>query len=142
MHEVDRPENLNTSSKRWFDLFFNPIFSDQELYFAGNWVDVRDIATAHVAALEKEEAANERIVVATGAVAEQEFIEAAKRAAISLGIKGVQTGIKNYDPANVKNHVLYSPKKRERILGIRMTSVDESVRDTIANFKERGWIPA
>ncbi|KAF9792201.1 D-lactaldehyde dehydrogenase [Thelephora terrestris] len=142
LHEVDKPENLNTSSKRWFDLFFNPIFSDQELYFAGNWVDVRDVAAAHVAALEKEEAADERIVIAAGPVPEQEFIEAAKRAAASLGIKGVQTGIKKYDPANVKNSVIYSSKKRERILGIKITSVDESVRDTIADFKERGWIPA
>jgi nucleoside-diphosphate-sugar epimerase len=142
LHEVDKPENLNTSSKRWFDLFFDPIFSDQELYFAGNWVDVRDVAAAHVAALEKEEAADERIVIAAGPVPEQEFIEAAKKAAASLGIKGVQTGIKNYDPANVKNSVIYSSKKRERILGIKITSVDESVKDTIADFKQRGWIPA
>lgn len=142
LHEVEKPENLNTSSKRWFDLFFKPIFSDQELYFAGNWVDVRDVATAHVAALEKEEAADERILIAAGPVPDQEFIEAAKRAAASLGIKGVQTGIKDYDPANVKLHVVYNPTKRERILGIKITSVDDSVRDAIADFKERGWVPA
>ena len=142
LHEVDKPENLNTSSKRGFDLFFNPIFSDWELYFANNWVDARDVAAAHIAALEKEEAANERILVAAGPIAEQEFIEAAKRAAVSLGIKGVQAGIKDYDPAKVKDRVIYSTKKRESILGIRITSVDDSVRDTIANFKERGWTPA
>ena len=140
LHEVDKPENLNTSSKRWFDLFFNPIFKEQELYFAGNWVDVRDVATAHVAALEKEEAANERILITAGAVADQEFIEAAKRAALSLKIKGVQTGISDYDPAKVRSRVLYNPKKRERILGGKITSVDDSVRDTIANFMQRGWI--
>jgi nucleoside-diphosphate-sugar epimerase len=139
---VDKPDNLNTSSKRFFDLFFNPIFTETELYFAGNWVDVRDVAAAHIAVLEKEGAANERILVAAGAVPNQEFIEAAKRAAVSLGIKGVQTGVKNYDRANVKARVNYNPEKRERILGIKMTSVDDSVRDTIANFKERGWIPA
>lgn len=139
---MDKPENLNTSSKVWFDLFFNPELFKQDLYFAGNWADVRDIAAAHVKALEKEETANERILVTAGAVSNQEFIEAAKRAAASLGIKGVQTGIKDYNPANVNSRVLYSEEKRKKILGIEMTSVDDSVKDAIANFRDRGWIPA
>ena len=121
-------------------MFFNPVFEEEELYFAGPWVDVRDVATAHVTALVKEEAANERILIAAGAVANQEFIEAAKRAAVSLNIQGVQIGIENYDPKKIKNRVLYSSKKRERILGIEVTSVDDSVRDAIADFQKRGWI--
>ena len=142
LHEVEKPEDLNTSSKRWFELFFKPVFKEEELYFAANWADVRDVATAHVTALEKEEAADERILIAAGAVANQEFIEAAKRAAVSLRIKGVQNGITNYDPAQVKLHVNYNPEKRERLLGIKITSVDDSVRDAMANFKERGWVEA
>jgi len=142
LHEVDKPENLNTSSLRWFDMFFNPVFTEEELYSGASWVDVRDVAAAHVAALEKEEAADERILVSAPAVTNQEYIEAAKRAAVSLGIKGVQTGIKNYDPAKGKPASTFNEEKRNRILGIKITSVDDSVRDTIANFKERGWIHA
>ena len=123
-------------------MFFKPVFSEQELLHAAGWIDVRDIAEAHVAALEKEAAANERIIVSALAVPNQEFIEAAKRAAVSLGIKGVQTGIPNYDPTKAKNFVMHNQAKRDRILGIKITSVDDSVRDTIADFKERGWIPA
>ena len=123
-------------------MFFKPIFSEKELLHAAGWIDVRDIAEAHVAALEKEAAANERIIVSALAVPNQEFIEAAKRAAVSLGIKGVQTGIPNYDPAKAKDFVMFNQAKRDRILGIKITSVDDSVRDTIADFKERGWIPA
>ena len=142
MHEVNKPENLNTSSLRWYELFFKPGFSEQELYHGGGWIDVRDVAEAHVTALQKEEAANERIIVSAPAVPSQEFIEAAKRAAVSLGIKGVQTGIPNYDPSNAKNFVRFNEAKRDRILGIKITSVDDSVRDTVADFKARGWIPA
>ena len=140
LHEVDKPENLNTSSQRFYDLFFKPIFPEQELLHAAGWIDVRDIAEAHVAALEKEAAGNERIIISAPAVPNQEFIEAAKRAAASLGIKGVQTGIPNYDPSKVKNFVRFSEEKRNRILGIKITSVDDSVRDTLADFKARGWI--
>jgi nucleoside-diphosphate-sugar epimerase len=142
LHEVDKPENLNTSSLRWFEMFFKPIFSEQELLLEGPWVDVRDVAEAHVVALEKEAAADERFIISAPAVANQEFIEAAKRAAVSLGIPGVQTGIQNYDPANATPGVKVSGAKRDRLLGIKVTSVDDSVRDTIANFKERGWISA
>ena len=123
-------------------MFFKPVFSEQELYHAAGWIDVRDVAEAHVAALEKEEAANERILVSAPSVPNQEFIEAAKRAAVSLGIKGVQTGIPNYDPSKAKNFVSFNEAKRDRILGIKITSVDDSVRDTIADFKARGWVPA
>ena len=123
-------------------MFFKQVFSEEELLSGGSWVDVRDVAEAHVVALEKEEAADERILVSAPAVANQEFIEAAKRAAASLGIKGVQNGVSNYDPTSPVRAVTFSEAKRERILGIKMTSVDDSVRDTLANFKERGWIPA
>ena len=141
LHEVDKPENLNTSSLRFFNLFFKPIFTEQELLRGGSWADVRDVAEAHVVALEKEDAADQRILISAPAVSNQEFIEAAKRAAVSLGIDNVQTGVQNYDPSSVKDFVRLSEAKRDRILGIKMTSVDGSVRDTIADFKERGWIP-
>ena len=122
-------------------MFFKPGFSEQELYYGGGWIDVRDVAEAHVTALQKEEAANERIIVSAPAIPSQEFVEAAKRAAVSLGIKGVQTGIPDYDPSKAKYIVRFNEAKRERILGIKITSVDDSVRDTIADFKARGWIP-
>ncbi|KAF9651439.1 D-lactaldehyde dehydrogenase, partial [Thelephora ganbajun] len=139
LHEVDKPENLNASSQRLFNMFFKPIFSEKELHRATGWVDVRDVAEAHVAALEKEEAADERIIVSAPSVPNQEFIEAAKRAATSLGIEGVQAGIRDYDLAKVKDFVTFNEKKRNRILGIKITSVDDSIRDTIADFKQKGW---
>lgn len=123
-------------------MFFTSGFTEQDLLTEVSWVDVRDIAEAHAVVLEKEEAGGERILVSASAVPNQEFIEAAKRAAASLGIKGVQTGVKNYDRANATRFVRFSPAKRERILGIKMTSVDDSIRDTIADFKERGWVSA
>ena len=121
---------------------FRQAFPENELLFSLGWVDVRDLAKAHIIALEKEEAGGERILVASPSTPNQEFIEAAKRAAASLGVAGVQTGVQNYDPANVTRVVRFSRAKRDRILGIEMTSVDDTVRDTIANFKERGWVSA
>jgi len=142
LHEVDKPEHLNTSSLVLFNRFFKPTSTEQELLFGISWADVRDVAEAHVAALEKEEAGDERIVVSAPAIPNQEFIEAAKRAAGPLGIKSVQIGIRNYAPARTTTAIRFSTAKMDRILGIKITSVDDSIRDTVADFKERGWVPA
>ena len=142
LHEVEKPENLNTSSQRWYKLLFKPGFSEQELLQAGGWIDVRDVAAAHVVALENAEAGNERILLSAPSTPNQEFIEAAKKAAASLGIEGVQTGIANYDRSNVKGFVRYNEEKRDKVLGIKITSVEDSVRDSLVDFKARGWIPA
>jgi nucleoside-diphosphate-sugar epimerase len=141
LQELSGPENLNTSSLTLYELFFKPIFSEKDLYYAPGWVDVRDVAKAHIVSLEKEEVAGERILITSRAVPQQEFLEAAKRAAASLGITGIQTGIKDYDPKKATLFVLYNPKKRERLLGFELVPLDEMVRDTLANLKERGWIP-
>jgi len=123
-------------------MFFKQVFTDQELLSRVSWIDARDVAAAHVAALEKEAAGDERIIISASLIANQEYIEAAKRAAVSLGITSVQQGVQNYNPANTGGGASFSSAKRDKILGIKITSVDDSVRDTIANFKERGWVPA
>jgi len=142
LHEVDKPEHLNTSSLRLFNLFFKPVFSEQELLSGMSWVDVRDVAEAHVVALEKEAAGDERILISSTPIPNQEFVESAKRAAVSLGIKGVLEGVKDYDPAKAGAGWSFSAAKRDRILGIKITSLDDTVRDSLVDFKERGWVPA
>ena len=124
-------------------MFFKPeALSETELLSGTVWVDVRDVAEAQVVALEKEAAGGERIIVASTPTPNQEFIESAKKAAVSLGIKGVQEGVKDYDPAKAGPGLKFSAAKRDRILGIKITSLDDMVRDSLVDFKERGWIPA
>jgi len=62
LHEVDKPEHLKTSSQRWFDMFFKQVFTDQGLLSCVSWIDIQDVAVAHVAALEKKAAGDERIL--------------------------------------------------------------------------------
>ena len=49
------------------------------------WVDVRDIAAAHVLALQKEEAAHQRIIVVAGHYVWQDWGECLKMAEITTG---------------------------------------------------------
>ena len=70
------------------------------------------------------------------------LVDAARRAAPSLGIdiSKLSKGASNYDPSKVIHNVDYSSEKRERILGIKVRSMEESTRDMLAGFKARGWI--
>jgi len=69
-------------------------------------------------------------------------VDAAKNVAPSLGIDAskLSKGALNYDPSKVTHYLYYSAEKREKILGIKVRSKEESTRDTLADFKARGWI--
>jgi nucleoside-diphosphate-sugar epimerase len=67
IHAVEKPEHLNTSTLEWFDALYKNSKDDERVVAsASSWVDVRDIAEAHVVALEKPEAGGERILFSTG----------------------------------------------------------------------------
>ena len=70
------------------------------------------------------------------------LVEAAKEAAPALGIDAskLSKGVSGYDPSKVTHYVCYSSGKRERILGIKVRSKEECTRDTLKDFKSRGWI--
>ena len=69
-------------------------------------------------------------------------VEAAREVVPSLGIDGLKLskGASNYDPSKVTHYVYYSSEKREKVLEMGVRSKKECTRDTLANFKSRGWI--
>jgi len=143
IHAVEKPQDLNTSALEWYEAVCKNSQNDEAVAASLNsWVDVRDIAEAHAIALEKPEAGGERILFAAGPYTWQDFIDAAKNVAPSLGLDAskLSKGVSNYDPSKVTHYRYYSTEKREKILGIKVKSKEESTRDTLADFKARGWI--
>jgi nucleoside-diphosphate-sugar epimerase len=72
LHEVASPAALNATTLTWYNVVCSPNAggkTDAQLAEAdGSWVDVRDLANAHVRALEKEEASEQRIIVSAGKI--------------------------------------------------------------------------
>lgn len=67
IHAIEKPEDLNTSTLELFQALFKNSKNDEQLVAGTNsWVDVRDVAEAHVVALEKPEAGGERILFSAG----------------------------------------------------------------------------
>jgi nucleoside-diphosphate-sugar epimerase len=67
IHAIEKPEDLNTSALELFGVLLKNTKNDEEVVDGRwSWVDVRDIAEAHVVALEKPEAGGERILFSAG----------------------------------------------------------------------------
>ena len=67
IHAIDKSDDLNTSNLEWFNALYKNTKKDEQVVAGVNsWVDVRDIADAHVVALEKPEAGGERILFSAG----------------------------------------------------------------------------
>jgi nucleoside-diphosphate-sugar epimerase len=65
IHEIAAPAALNTSVASWYEHVVVRK-APPPVGETSNWIDVRDLAEAHVRVLEKQEAGGERFIVSAG----------------------------------------------------------------------------
>ncbi|OSD07837.1 NAD-P-binding protein [Trametes coccinea BRFM310] len=136
IHDVDVPENLNESAREWYlNVVKGKLDNDALATVGASHVDVRDLALAHTLALQKPEVAGERIIISAGAWKWQDFVSAAHRLDSRL-----PAGNTSYDPTKAVHLVQYSSDKERRLLGIKFRSIEETTKDTLEDFKARGWL--
>ncbi|KAJ7490816.1 D-lactaldehyde dehydrogenase [Mycena latifolia] len=129
IHAVLSPEALNTSSIWMYNTFTKP---KGPTLPSMSWVDVRDLALAHVRALQTEEAGGERFLISAGEFAWQDWLDAAPPS--SKYEKGT--------PGAGKDAVYlirYDASKGIRILGMKYRSMAETTADVIADYEAHGW---
>ncbi|KAH8732464.1 hypothetical protein GQ44DRAFT_745666 [Phaeosphaeriaceae sp. PMI808] len=73
IHALDSLENMNTSNQRLLSLAQGKFKDEIPASGVHFWVDVRDVAEAHVAAMEKPEAANKRFFTTAGYFSNKEL---------------------------------------------------------------------
>lgn len=138
IHEVTSMSAFNTSMQEFFNTVVKGVKDDAALKTLGSaWVDVRELANAHVLAAETPEASGERIIVSAGAFYWQEIVDAANRisppplASIVKGNPGSTKGI---------THLIdYNTAKSDRILKLKHRPLEELIRDCLLDFKARGY---
>ncbi|CAK5279249.1 unnamed protein product, partial [Mycena citricolor] len=132
IHAVSTPAELNTSSR----MMYQGLTQAGATVGGGSWVDVRDLALAHVRAIQKEEAGGERIIVCEGTYTWQDMIDALPPAAVASGKyqKGTPGSGKDF-----KQMTTYDNSKGLRILGIKYRTVKDVTADTVAQWEGRGW---
>ncbi|KAI8986796.1 NAD(P)-binding protein [Trametes punicea] len=138
LHQVDLPENLNWSAKEWFDKVVKGELDDVVLANSGmNYVDVRDMALAHVLALQTPQAGGNRFIISAGPYKWQDFALIAHR----IAPEAIPAGKSSYEPTMVKRaQKIYDNRKAIEILGMKFRTMEETARDTVEDFKARGWL--
>lgn len=130
MQQVKSLDDLNTSSMRVLKLYqgiqkSGPVGSPMH-------VDVRDLALAHVLAIEKPEAANQRFFMAAQIASEKELREIMEKnfPEIRGNLKDeVTTAVPAYGIDNSKSI---------NVLGIKYRPLEETIVDTVKSLKALG----
>lgn len=138
IHDVKSLSALNTSLQYWYNMVVADTPKTKEsLSGSSSWTDVRDIAEAHVRALEKDAAGGERIIVNGGSYHWQDWIDTANSIQPSpIPSHKLPRGVPEMERVYLIN---YDKTKEEKILGIKFFTQEESTRDMLADFERRGW---
>ncbi|KAF8989799.1 hypothetical protein BDQ17DRAFT_1372801 [Cyathus striatus] len=145
IHELGTsPSSMGNSS---FGIWYNNVVgnptqprADELLEEVNGWVDVRDLADAHITALEREEAVGERIIVAAGRASWQEWIDVANGVLSSSSEVALAQPIPKGKPG-IEPKVLrmYDTSKEAKILGTKFRKMDETTKDMLVVFAKKGW---
>ncbi|KIJ48633.1 hypothetical protein M422DRAFT_28366 [Sphaerobolus stellatus SS14] len=153
IHEVHSPSSLNTSSAAFLNFLKNePPKSSKDLTASsGSYVDVRDVAWAHVEAITNTKLANKdaqsaftdgkgRITLTAAPFTWQDVVDALVDAGIPLP-DSTPRGEKGAGKNTVHAVLVNSVRAREE-LGLKFRSLTDVFRDTFQDFKEKGWVQA
>lgn len=128
LHEVSSLDSLNTSSTRILNLMLGRTGLAGSLMH----IDVRDLAQAHVLAMEKPEAANQRFFTVCKMATEKELGDI------------IRNNFPEYAP-NVRNDLVdklppfeIDHSKSVNVLGLKYRTLEETIIDTVKSLKALG----
>ncbi|KAK0232517.1 D-lactaldehyde dehydrogenase [Armillaria fumosa] len=140
INEVPNPQSLGYATNEWYNIIVSGKMSTKDMATEGHcWVDVRDLAEAHVRALFVEAAGGERIIVSAGPYVWQDWVDVANSLTPSpipsrrlpIGVPGAGAGAKYL--------MSYRTDKQARILGVKFRTKADTARDVLTDFGRLGW---
>ncbi|KAI9757287.1 MAG: hypothetical protein M4579_003498 [Chaenotheca gracillima] len=136
-HYLNSLDAVNTSNQRTRNMMQGQCkneIPDTGVYL---WVDVRDLALAHVLAMEKPEAAGKRFFITTGYFSNKEIAAAIRKnyPALKDQLPTESTPGGDYPPGGVYK---YDNSQTVKVLGIKFRSLEESITDTVKSLQAVG----
>ncbi|KAJ5963775.1 NAD-dependent epimerase/dehydratase [Penicillium vulpinum] len=128
VHYLNSLETINTSNQRTRNLIQGQM--KEKLAPTGNflWVDVRDVALAHVKAIEVPEAGGERFFVTAGFFSNKELADIARETHPQLESKLPPADSPSDFPENIFG---IDNTKSQKILGLDYRPLKQTISDTI-----------
>ena len=104
------------------------------------WVDVRDVAEAHVAAFEKPDAANQRFFTTAGYFSNREICNIIKKNFPQFKDLPSESTPGGGYPKGTSDEGLYgyNNERSIEILGLKYRTLEESIIDSIKSFQAKG----
>jgi len=136
IHYLNSLDAVNTSNQRVRNVIqgqFKDEIPDTGTYL---WVDVRDLALAHVLAIEKPEAVNKRFFVTAGYFSNKEISNIVRKnfpALKSLPSESTPGG--DYPSGGIYK---YDNSQTINVLGIKFRSLEDSITDTVKSLQAVG----
>ncbi|ODN78724.1 hypothetical protein L202_04291 [Cryptococcus amylolentus CBS 6039] len=135
IHQCDKPESLNTSVASFYEWASGKKTEDDLPAPSGNWVDVKDVALAHVRALTVPEAGGNRFIVGAGAFAGQDFVDGIHKN--FPDVKNVPVGTPGTHDEICKDLDIFDGSKAEKVLGIKYTTLNDSIIQMFESLRKR-----
>lgn len=137
VHYLQNLDNLNTSNQRIAAIMSGKCKEAMPATGTFIWVDVRDLALAHVKAAELPEAGNKRFFVTAGYFSNEEIADIIRENYPALKdqvpVKGTKGG--EYPEGGVYK---YDNSRTREVLGIQFTGLKESIVDTVKSLQAVG----
>lgn len=133
MHYLNSLESINTSNARIKD-FITGKYAHEKLPPTGVflWVDVRDVALAHVRAIEVAEAGGKRFFVTAGFFTNKKVVDAIRAKYPQL--EGKLPSSKDAEDDMPEDIYGFDNKRSVEVLGIKYRSLETTVVDTVESL--------
>ncbi len=152
INEVANPQSLGYATNEWYNIVVSGSMSPEDMATQGHcWVDVRDLAEAHVRALFVDAAGGERIIVSAGPYVWQDwgkcFVITTCRYLTSKTVdvanslspsRRLPVGVPGAG-ARASYLMSYRTDKQARILGLNFRTKADTARDVLTDFEQLGW---
>lgn len=127
----DSLDDINTSNKSFYNLISGKSKEEVLDKVRFPWVDVRDLALAHMKAFELEETKEKRLMVAAGLKSKYDLVEIIKR-----NFPDLAANLPSLDSNQPHTDILrYDNSLTTEILGPTKISLEQSVVDTVKSLK-------
>jgi len=137
VHYLNSLDGLNTSNQRIRDIMLGK--AKDEIPPTGTylWVDVRDLAQCHVAAMERDEAANKRFFITAGYFSNKEIAQIVGKhyPQYKEGLPTEKTPGGDYPDEGVYK---FDNKRSIDVLGVEYKPLEESIKDTVKSLQAVG----
>ena len=134
VHYLNSLENTNTSNQRILSIIQGKMKDKVAPTGTFIWVDVRDIALAHVRAIEFEKAAGKRFFVTAGHMCNKDLIDIIREEFPEYGSQ-----LPDHPESDMPKEVYkYDNSRSIQVLGLKYRSLRECVVDTVKSLQAVG----